>query len=75
MVRMTLHVRGWRAIVDGCVELQKEYETILRERNAVSSLNQLDALTKEAEERKGKAPPGENPISYAPPEFLKASRC
>ncbi|KAL0639119.1 hypothetical protein Q9L58_001802 [Maublancomyces gigas] len=44
---------------------KKEYEDILKERNVVQSLNQLDILTKEAEERRGEAPPGENPISYA----------
>lgn len=37
----------------------------MKERNVVQSLNQLDILTKEAEERRRKAPPGENPISYA----------
>lgn len=42
----------------------------MKERNVVQSLNQLDILTKEAEERRGKAPPGENPISYASSESL-----
>lgn len=44
----------------------------MKERNVVSSLNQLDILSKEAEDRREKAPPGETPISYAPFESLKA---
>lgn len=39
---------------------------ILKERNVVTSLNQLDILIKEAEERRVSAPPGEQPISYVP---------
>ncbi|CUS07041.1 unnamed protein product [Tuber aestivum] len=46
---------------------KREYETILKERNVVAGLNALDELTREAEERKAKAAPGEVAVSYLPP--------
>ncbi|KAG0138757.1 Nnf1-domain-containing protein [Tuber indicum] len=42
---------------------KREYETILKERNVVAGLNALDGLTKEAEERRATAAPGEIAIS------------
>ncbi|PUU76863.1 Nnf1-domain-containing protein [Tuber borchii] len=54
---------------------KREYETILKERNVVSGLNALDELTKEAEERRAKAVPGEvavSPSTLPPATILTA---
>ncbi|KAI5845184.1 Nnf1-domain-containing protein [Morchella snyderi] len=53
-----------------------EWEKILKERNAIESLNQLDVLIREAEERRAAAPAGEVPIppSTLPPDVIMGAQ-
>ncbi|RPB16331.1 Nnf1-domain-containing protein [Morchella conica CCBAS932] len=53
-----------------------EWEKILKERNVIESLNQLDVLIREAEERRAAAPAGEVPIppSTLPPDVIMGAQ-
>ncbi|KAH0612908.1 uncharacterized protein H6S33_009288 [Morchella sextelata] len=53
-----------------------EWEKILKERNVIESLNQLDVLIREAEERRAAAPAGEVPIppSTLPPDVIMTAQ-